>query len=382
MCALGLLLVAYLYYPQIRGALPAVLPPSANVSELIDQNQTPFTLPQGFSISIYAKGLNDPRVLAFAPSGSLMVSLPKEGKIVSLPDEKTVVSGLNHPHGFTFRCVPNCVMYVAEENALDAYDFDDKTGVATNKKKLIDLPNGGEHITRTILFMPSPNDSTLLISIGSSCNDCRESDPERASIQAYDVNTGTLRPYATGLRNSVFMGIQPVNGQIWATDMGRDYLGDTTPPDEVNIIQDGKNYGWPICYGEKIHDTVFDKNIYIRDPCADTIPPHIALGAHVAPLGFAFIPEEGWPQDEWYNMLLAEHGSWNSTTPVGYKIVREKLDAQGNVLGSEDFMTGFLKSDGTAIGRPVDILAQPGGTLYISDDKAGVIYKVWRTNPL
>ena len=160
--------------------------------------------------------------------------------------------------------------------------------------------------------------------------------------------------------------------------MGLDWLGDNLPPYEINIVEEGHNYGWPICYGQNIHDSAFDKNTYISDPCSDMTPAKVDLGAHVAPLGLAFIPEEGWPEDWWYNLLVAEHGSWNSSTPVGYKVVRIKLDAAGNYLGTEDFLTGFLKG-GQAIGRPADILVQPGGVVYISDDKAGVIYRLTAT---
>jgi len=166
--------------------------------------------------------------------------------------------------------------------------------------------------------------------------------------------------------------------------MGRDNIGDDLPPDEINIIENlstssGQNsipnFGWPICYGKNIHDSDFDKNVYIRDPCADKIPSHIDLQAHSAPLGLAFVPEEGWLQDYWHNLFVAYHGSWNRSEPTGYKVVRIKLDSKGNYLGIEDFITGWLTKDG-ALGRPVDILVQPGGIMYITDDKAGVIYKV------
>lgn len=187
------------------------------------------------------------------------------------------------------------------------------------------------------------------------------------------------REEAKGLRNSVFFTWSDVDGRMWATDMGRDGLGDDTPPDEINIITRESNYGWPICYGQNIHDTDFDKNTYIRNPCMSPFetPAHIDLPAHVAPLGLAFIPEEGWPEEYWYNLLVAEHGSWNKKEPVGYKIVRVILDAKGNYKGTEDFLSGFLTKDNKALGRPVDIITHPGGVMYISDDHAGVIYRVY-----
>jgi glucose/arabinose dehydrogenase len=176
------------------------------------------------------------------------------------------------------------------------------------------------------------------------------------------------------------MAIHPVSGDIWATEMGRDGLGDNLPPDEINVIHEGKFYGWPICYGKNVHDAAFDTNTYIRNPCQEPTetPSTIDLQAHSAPLGIAFVPEEGWPEDYWYNALVSYHGSWNRSEPTGYKIMRYKLDARGNYLGSEDFLSGFLTKSG-ALGRPVDILIQPAGTIYVSDDKAGVIYRIYRS---
>ncbi len=160
--------------------------------------------------------------------------------------------------------------------------------------------------------------------------------------------------------------------------MGRDLLGDNIPPDEINIIEEGKNYGWPICYGKNIHDDQFDKNTYIRNPCMEPFetPSSIDLQAHSAPLGLAFFPEEGWPEEYWHDLLVAYHGSWNRTEPTGYKIVRMRLDNEGKYEATEDFITGWLNGKNEALGRPVDILIQPGGLMYISDDKAGVIYRI------
>ena len=160
---------------------------------------------------------------------------------------------------------------------------------------------------------------------------------------------------------------------MWATEMGRDLLGDNIPPDEINIIQEGGWYGWPWFYGKNIEDHSWTTGIPIY--AFESIPSHIDLQAHSAPLGLAFVPEEGWPKGYWYNLFVSYHGSWNRSVPTGYKVVRIKLDSKGNYLGTEDFITGWLTSSGV-LGRPVDILVQPGGTMYISDDKAGVIYKV------
>lgn len=396
-----------------KGLKPVLLQPPRDITEIIPaapqendegmaENTTdfPLQLPDGFSISIYAKNLGNPRVMMWGPDGNIWTSIPSQGKVVSVRDSNgdgaadetiVVVDGLNRPHGLASRCDPDspCKVYIAESDQVAVYEYDAANRKVVNKKKIVDLPDDGRHVTRTIMFMPAsselqrgepyPHENTLLISVGSSCDVCHETNAERAKIMAIDVQTGALKEFAKGLRNSVFMAIHPVNGKVWATEMGRDLLGDDLPPDEINIIEEGKNYGWPICYGKNIHDTAFDKNTYVRNPCMEPFETqsYIDIPAHSAPLGLAFFPEEGWPEEYWHNLLVAYHGSWNRTEPTGYKLVRYRLDAQGKYLGSEDFISGWLKND-RALGRPVDILIQPGGVIFVSDDKAGVIYRITR----
>lgn len=387
-----------------RAVRPAIAPPPQDIVELIEkakapdsdisepsENTTgiPLKLPPGFSISIFAKDVGSPRVLAWGPEGALFASATSQGKIFALRDRdgdgraedvRIVAEKLNKPHGITFRCESErCKMYIAEEGAVSTYDIEPGTLRAANRKKIIDLPSDGDHFTRTLMFLPYPNDAKLLISVGSSCNVCEEKDWRRAKVLIANADGSDLKVFASGLRNAVFLAAHPVTGKVLATEMGRDRLGDDLPPDEMNIVEDGGDYGWPICYGKNVHDTQFDKKAYVRDPCADKMPPQIELPAHSAPLGLAFVPEEGWPEDYWYNALVAYHGSWNRSEPTGYKIARMKLDAQGRYLGQEDFISGWLTPGGEALGRPADILAMPGGTVYISDDKAGVIYRVART---
>lgn len=349
-----------------------------------------FNLPAGFTMAIFANNVPNVRVMMLDSHGNMLVSQTKEGKISLVIDEdydgladktETILSGLNDPHGMAMDCRENpCHLYIAEHNALSRYDYDGEKRKATNKIKLLDLEASStdRHTTRTLEFLGSPDENVLLISVGSSCNVCNESGTMRGKILAYNIQTKELTDYATGLRNAVFMALHPVSGEVFATEMGRDGLGDNTPPDEINRITKGKNYGWPVCYGKNIHDTEFDKNIYIRNPCMEPFetPSWADLQAHSAPLGLAFIPEEGWPEDHWFNILVAYHGSWNRSVPTGYKIVRIKADAKGNYLGTEDFITGWLTPDGKKIGRPADILVLSGGVMYISDDEAGRIYKV------
>ncbi len=381
------------YWRNLRGIGPAVRPPPADITKLVpekpqtprDTNTTgmPLTLPPGFSISIFAKGLGAPRDITISPVDLLLASIPSQERIVALPDMEqdavadevvTVAQGLNRPHGIALHCVEPqpCDLYVAETDSLTKFTIDLNAFTVSNRKEVARLPTSGNHWTRTIYL--APDNKGLLVSMGSSCNACNEKDPRRAAISYFDFTTQTLRPYANGLRNSVFMTMRPGN-QIWATEMGRDLLGDDTPPDEINIIAENKNYGWPICYGKNIHDTQFDKNVYIRDPCTDKTPSRVDLPAHSAPLGLIFIPiDDRWPRVWWGDLLVAFHGSWNRSVPTGYKVVRIDLDEAGNYLGTYDFITGWLTEKG-ALGRPVDLLVDPG-RLFISDDKAGVIYLV------
>jgi glucose/arabinose dehydrogenase len=386
----------YFYLTNLTGAGPAFKSPPQEIARLLKQldptgppsgkwneiNDAPLKLPPGFAISIFARDVPGARVLALDPDGNLLVSLTREGKVVALPEingagvaEKvvTVLSGLDNPHGLAFGPQEPPKLYVAETRQVAVYDYDAKTQKAGHRKKLIDLPPGGRHFTRTLLFRP-PEEHLLLIAVGSNCDVCVEKDWRYAKILAADADGGNLEIFASGLRNSVFMASHPLTGHIWATEMGRDYLGDDLPPDEINIIMEEGNYGWPWCYGKREHDDTFDPRGTHREFCQDTIPSYIDLPAHSAPLGLAFFPED-WPPEYRYNLLVACHGSWNRSVPTGYKVVQIKLDAQGNYLGVEDFITGWLTPDG-ALGRPVDILIKDDGVIFISDDKAGVVYRV------
>ena len=372
---------------QFGSALPLL-----KLAPALIEDDLPFSVPDGFAVSLVSDDVPGARVLGRDPIGTLVVSLTSLGTLVALPDAdadgridsiETILEGLDSPHGFTFLCDPTpvegsplqgCRLYVAEEGAVTSYLYDAHTRTAQFDEKIADLPEGGGHSTRTLL--PHP-DGRLLVSIGSSCNVCEESDERRAAIYAIDLSTKEMKPFATGLRNTVFMAIEPVSGAIWGTDMGRDFLGDDLPPDEVNILREGSWYGWPWFYGKNTFDEQFRPGV-IPSFVQDASPSHLDIPAHSAPLGLAFVPEEGWPEDMWYDLLVAYHGSWNRSSPTGYKIVRFPLDARGMPEGpAVDFMTGFIGESGI-YGRPVDIIAMPGGSLWISDDRAGAIYRIRR----
>ncbi len=388
---------SWFYYTNLRGVGPvfrdgdtAALdslnsdPLTATADNQVFKND-PFLAPPGFRISVFAKNLKSPRDLELDPRGTVIVSIPEQGRIVALPEESggskadkivDIVKNLNNPHGLVFDCnVNHCYLYVAEENQVSRFDYNIGDYSATNKTKMIDLPTGGRHTTRSIIKYRNG----FLVSIGSSCNVCNEKDQRRATIQFFETEKRTPTTYATGLRNAVFLAENPNTKEVWVTEMGRDLLGDDLPPDEINIVKKGGNYGWPICYGKNIHDTDFDKNTYIRNPCQEPteLPSLIDLPAHAAPLGLAFFPES-WGDKFKGSLLVAYHGSWNRTEPIGYKIVQFKTSDNNNTIEpEEDFIIGWLGKDKeTSIGRPVDILIRDDKKIFISDDKAGVIYLV------
>ena len=392
----ALLCISIFSWTNLRGIGPACKRPSGDVSRLIgsaregsDAANNPLVLPSGFSISVFADGLGQPRVMILDPGNTLLVSIPSQGKVVALPDLDadgvadrvvTVIDDLNRPHGMAVRCSPDCRLFIAEKDRVTVYSYDQKNLRAVKLKQLADLPGGGGHSTRTLLFLPGPRDDKLLISVGSSCNVCNEDDWRRARILSVPADGGSLSTFASGLRNAVFLTVHPGTQEVWATEMGRDLLGDDLPPDEINIIEKGRDYGWPFCYGKNIHDDAYDpgKKSTCKEP--ETYPSHIDIPAHSAPLGLAFFPETGWPAEYRNNLLVCYHGSWNRSIPTGYKIVRYRLDDRGKLLTAEDFATGWLAKDGSLFGRPVDIMIRPDGAIFVSDDKAGVIYRIKRDN--
>lgn len=384
------LLAGIFYWKNLRDVGPAIKPPVGDIVKDLEntpgpsENNTkfPLKLPDGFSISVFAKDLPGARVMEFDSFGNMWVSQTSEGAISLLyvqdgkvKEHGQILKNLRKPHGLVFDPEFETLLYFAEENKISKLPTYSDGG----PEKIIDLPYGEGHFTRTLGI---GRDKRLYVSIGSSCNVCHESDPRRSSIHSLNRDGTDFKQLAKGLRNSVFFVWHPKTGKMWGTEMGRDLIGDDIPPEEINVIEDGKNYGWPNCYGRNIHDTDFDKNTYIRNPCMEPfeIPSYIDLPAHSAPLGLAFIPAgNNWPKEYRDNLLVAYHGSWNRTTPTGYKLVRIKLDAQGNYLGTEDFITGWLTKDG-ALGRPVDVKFY-NGDLYVSDDKAGLIYKIEYNKP-
>jgi glucose/arabinose dehydrogenase len=325
-----------------------------------DQNQELGTLVvhEDFILSLFSDQVENPRVIIEEAEGSILVSEPALGR-VSLVDESgvrsTVLENLNRPHGLALQ-LNN--LYIAETNQVSLYNYED--GSASDPETLFDLPDGGRHWTRTLGLGP---DGNLYISIGSSCNICLEDEWERDKILQYNLQTKALTEYATGLRNSVFFAWHPRTGQMYATEMGRDWLGDGLPPDELNLITEGSDYGFPYCFGDNIVDPEFED----ASKCIDAKPAFTEFKAHESPLGIDFY--EG-------DAIVALHGSWNAKIPVGYEVIR--LSQSSDYQQRETLLAGFLQDDGSSIGRPAGVLVTSDDRILVSDDRGNKIYLLQR----
>jgi glucose/arabinose dehydrogenase len=222
-----------------------------------------------------------------------------------------------------------------------------------------------------VLF--SPDGSTLFVSIGSSCNVCEEDDPRRAAIVRYNPDGSGEQVFARGLRNAVGIVFRPGTDELWATNNGRDMLGDDQPPETVNLVHQGDDFGWPRCHAGRIVDPDFGG----PDACQGVTPPMVEMQAHSAPLGLAFYTGDQFPQEYQGDLFVAFHGSWNRTVPTGYKVVRIPFD-DGQPGPVQDFAVGWLDGD-AAWGRPADLAVSPDGSLYVSDDEGGIIYRIFYT---
>jgi glucose/arabinose dehydrogenase len=221
----------------------------------------------------------------------------------------------------------------------------------------------------------------MYVAIGSSCNICVEREKDRAAVMRYDASGANGRLFSSGLRNAVGIAMHPVTKEIWVTQNERDNIEpdhENLPPEEINILQDGADYGWPYCYGNRIPSP--DRQFNDPARCAKTVPPALEMQAHSAPLGITFLDRAtAVPQDWRGDAIVAFHGSWNRSTPTGAKLVRVRI-RDGKPVSYEDFITGWQAANGRRWGRPVDVLVHKDGSLLISDDAAGAVYRVTRTS--
>jgi glucose/arabinose dehydrogenase len=329
------------------------------------------TLPPGFAIEVFAR-VDNARQMALGRQ-TLFVGSRESGKVVAIPlshnragKAVVIAAGLNMPVGVAFR---DGDLYVSAVNRIlrlrnieSRLDNPPPPEIVTDR-----YPSETHHGWKFIAFGP---DGKLYVPVGAPCNIC-EPDAERyASITRLDVKSGRIETVARGVRNSVGFDWHPATGELWFTDNGRDWLGDDAPPDELNrLASPGQHFGYPYCHGGTIRDPEFN-----RRACSEFTPPALNLGAHVAALGMRFYTGKMFPQEYRNAIFVAEHGSWNRSRKDGYRVMVARLEGN-RVVDYRPFASGWLQLQQT-LGRPADVLVLPDGSLLISDDHAGLIYRV------
>jgi glucose/arabinose dehydrogenase len=358
-------------------------------------------LPAGFAIGVFTSQVPGARSMTLSPRGILYVGTRDEGKVYAVvggpglagvgagaeaPRVFTVATGLDNPNGVAWR---EGSLYVAEVSRLLRFDGIDerfaKSGAFAGapEPRVLDssYPKEHHHGWKFIRFGP---DGMLYVPVGAPCNICLPDDPIYAAITRLRPDGSGREVFAHGVRNTVGFDWHPETHELWFTDNGRDYLGDDHPPDELNRApHGGMHFGYPYCHGRDVSDPQFGKG----HPCADFTPPELELPAHVASLGMRFYTGAMFPREYRGRIFIAEHGSWNRSVPVGYRVVSVPLQG-GHAVAEEPFAYGWLPATGSgplgrrvAWGRPVDVQELPDGSLLVSDDMAGAIYRITYAAP-
>lgn len=333
-------------------------------------------LPPGFSITLYASGVTNARGMVLGKKGTLFVGSRKEGRVYAVVDENgdhradrvyTVAKGLDMPVGVAYR---NGSLYVSSVDRILRYDnieqhLSDPPAAAVITDR---LPKDHHHGWKPLGFGP---DGKLYVAVGAPCNICEVDFSRHGHIARMNPDGSGYEVVARGIRNSVGFDWDPSNKQLWFTDNGRDWLGDDQPPDELNHARnDGLHFGYPYCHGNAISDPEFGK----QHPCSAFRAPALELGPHVAALGMRFYSGSMFPPEYQGRIFIAEHGSWNRSKKIGYRITLATPAEDGQWRYSV-FAEGWLQGD-QPWGRPVDILQMPDGSLLVSDDEAGAIYRI------
>jgi glucose/arabinose dehydrogenase len=325
-------------------------------------------VPDGYMSAVFAEGLATPRFMAVSPDGTLMLAERGADRILAFPDvdrdggaDRIVEVGRGYEGAHSLAFEADGSMLVAGETTLFRVSLGPDLRERSRAVVLDGLTTGG-HSTRTVAVLP---DGRILLSAGSTCNACIEPDPRRAAIIIVDPDDGSDRVYMSGLRNAVGVWVDPAARRAWATNMGRDMLGDDIPPETLYEVVDGADAGWPRCHAGSIPDPQFG----VAGACDGVAQPALTFTAHSAPLALT-----GWEG----HLVIAFHGSWNRSEKAGYEVVWLPWD--GEPAGSpEPLATGFLKRDAVgALGRPAGLAVGADGALYVSDDKAGFIYRISR----
>ena len=345
------------------------------------------SLPAGFKIDVFARGLINPRVLAISDSGTLYATRREVGDVVMIKDTNNdgradlvrTVASRPHMHGIA---IDGSKVYLVTVHDIYVADLQDDGSFGELVRIVDDLPDAGQHADRTIAVGP---DGMLYVSVGSTCNACNEPNPENATILQVKPDGSARKILASGLRNTIGFAFEPKTGALYGADHGIDWLGDDQQPEEINLIEQGKTYGWPYIYGDG------DKNPQDEPPGGITLDewasastkPVLKYTAHAAPMQMAFYNGGQFPADYRGDAFLAMHGSWNRNPPSGYEVVRIRFE-DGKPKSIEPFVTSFLSMDDNKFGyfgRPFGLAVAKDGALFVGDDTNGVIYRVSYANP-
>lgn len=333
-------------------------------------------LPPGFKISIFADNLPSARSLALGDKGVVYVG-SRQGNVYAVQDKDgdgvaeqryVLAEQLYLPNGVAYK---NGALYIAEVNRIIRLDNIGERLLNPPKPVVVfdKFPSDKHHGWKYLRFGP---DGKLYTAVGAPCNICEPDREIYASLLRLDADGGNMEILARGIRNTVGFDWEPRTGHLFFNDNGRDYLGEDVPPDELNEwSRQGEHFGFPYCHAGNIVDPQFggDKQ------CAHSLPPVWKYKAHIAPLGMRFYTGTQFPDQYYKQLLVAQHGSWNRTQPQGYQVIMIKFSI-GRPYAEQAFISGWLTDAGDVLGRPVDILQMPDGSVLISDDKLGVIYRV------
>ena len=353
---------------------PNALPPLSNE----------INLPPNFAIHIYAADVPNARSMSMSPNGTLFVGTRTAGNLYAIVDEDndyiadeviTLAQGMNSPNGVAFR---DGSLYVSEINRILRFD-DIEADLQSPPEPVVvtDIyPTRGTHGWKFIRFGP---DGLLYVPVGAPCNVCDTDGSGFGSITRIDVDADSVNDslefVLQGMRNTVGFDWDPRTDELWFTDNGRDNLGDDLPPDELNhVTGENQHFGFPYCHGGTIVDTEFEHN----RTCDEFTAPAMPLGPHVAALGMRFYTGEMFPTEYHNQIIIAEHGSWNRSTPIGYRLSLVRVE-DNEAVSYETFADGWMV-DGQAWGRPADVMVMPDGSLLVSDDTAGAIYRIYYIN--
>ncbi|MEO7800867.1 MAG: PQQ-dependent sugar dehydrogenase [Ginsengibacter sp.] len=354
---------------------PVGTPSSTDLFKKYELNK--ITLPEGFSISVYAE-IENARSMCLSPSGTLFVGNRDKDNVYAIVDNNKdgvadkiykVASGLNTPNGVAFK---DGTLYIAAISTI--YRLENiEANLAKPPKPVVvydKYPKDTHHGWKFIAFGP---DGKLYIPVGAPCNICEKENPVYASITSINADGTNMQVYASGVRNSVGFTWHPITKQLYFTDNGRDMLGDNKPEDELNTAPEkGMHFGYPYCH----QGTILDPEFGNGKNCSDYTAPIQTLGPHTASLGLRFYTGSKFPAKYKNALFIAQHGSWNRSTPLGYRVMVSTMDAYGKLAKAVPFAEGWLQSDGTVNGRPVDMQLMPDGSMLVSDDYKGVIYRI------